>query len=469
MKRLLKGASLVAATLALPAFAFAGTVGPIDFESYALGNINGQDGWTSTGSYDQGVVNSPVISGAKSFRISNSVTSGSFGDQTFSKPLTDSAGEVGSDSSGFPQGTLQPHFESQFTLEAIPNSIGDIMSVSPDTGNGGRMSYLRFDNESDGIHVYFDDVQGTSNPANFVETALPTLNSSVSHTVKFVIDFVDGPSNDVVKIYIDGTLEHRGSTWENYYRYDSESNPALNHSFTHSVRSMLFRAAGTAVTANAGKGFLIDDLSLSSTTPPPASCPAGTTQSSSPIETVAVNSNNAAATPSTSVLANGTNYLLVSSGTWQNTNLNAADTEYASVDNWTTVMDGYDITPYFLGAGEFDLQVNDAFVNWGSYSTNHSYSYLYAGTGSPVNLGVFDGDSNTNTKNAGWYGDNTGSLSVAIYSCDPVVQPPPTDPKEQCKNNGWKTMVDDQQHHFKNQGDCVSFFATKGKNKAAGN
>ena len=31
--------------------------------------------------------------------------------------------------------------------------------------------------------------------------------------------------------------------------------------------------------------------------------------------------------------------------------------------------------------------------------------------------------------------------------------------KDQCKNGGWKTFG-----VFKNQGDCVSYFATKGKN-----
>jgi parallel beta-helix repeat protein len=39
---------------------------------------------------------------------------------------------------------------------------------------------------------------------------------------------------------------------------------------------------------------------------------------------------------------------------------------------------------------------------------------------------------------------------------------------DQCKNGGWMTLKDDQGHSFKNQGDCVSFVATKGKNKGAG-
>lgn len=39
--------------------------------------------------------------------------------------------------------------------------------------------------------------------------------------------------------------------------------------------------------------------------------------------------------------------------------------------------------------------------------------------------------------------------------------------KDDCKNGGWQTMIDTAGNGFKNQGDCVSFFATKGKNPGA--
>jgi hypothetical protein len=39
--------------------------------------------------------------------------------------------------------------------------------------------------------------------------------------------------------------------------------------------------------------------------------------------------------------------------------------------------------------------------------------------------------------------------------------PMPTD-KAQCKNDGWRSYA------FKNEGDCVSFIATDGKNPPAG-
>ena len=40
-------------------------------------------------------------------------------------------------------------------------------------------------------------------------------------------------------------------------------------------------------------------------------------------------------------------------------------------------------------------------------------------------------------------------------------------PGAACKSGGWKTMVDKAGNHFRNQGDCVSHFATKGKNPGA--
>lgn len=37
-----------------------------------------------------------------------------------------------------------------------------------------------------------------------------------------------------------------------------------------------------------------------------------------------------------------------------------------------------------------------------------------------------------------------------------------------CKKGGWESMIDSAGNTFKNQGDCVSFFATDGKNLGAG-
>jgi len=80
---------------------------------------------------------------------------------------------------------------------------------------------------------------------------------------------------------------------------------------------------------------------------------------------------------------------------------------------------------------------------------------------------------NFTVTNAGGYGtdpqSNPGGLDYAVHIKGAMcTEPPPPVPasKDQCKMDGWRTLVDSDGHSFKNQGDCVSFVATGGKNKA---
>ena len=282
-------ASMIAATvlLGLPGLSLANTV-TTNFETptFILGSINGQSGWGGDGipvnpTYDQAVVPSSSSTipydysatfGSQSFRLSDAVTSGSFGDWVFAKPLTNAVGEVDSTNSTFSPGTLQRHFETEFDIAStLPGQrqTGLHVSVSPDRGDGSRMSYLRFEDGANGIDVFFDDVQGTSNPANFVETQVASgLDRTKPHHIKLTIDLVDGPSNDVVKVYVDGTLVHTGTSWENYYRYDTE---ASSEQSPRIIKTLLFQARGTATPADLGHGFLFDNVSLLSGPTPPTS------------------------------------------------------------------------------------------------------------------------------------------------------------------------------------------------------
>src|SRR3990167_7822154 len=101
----------------------------VDFEDppYTLGTIDGQDGWSSLGAagsgcavYDHAVSSSFGVPdfGLQSLRISNAVTSGCFGDMTFSKSLTDEAGETDAQNGGMSDGTRQNHFEGEFDIRA---------------------------------------------------------------------------------------------------------------------------------------------------------------------------------------------------------------------------------------------------------------------------------------------------------------------------------------------------------------
>lgn len=265
----LGSAAIGAALFVVPVIALADTV-TSNFENppYTLGNINGQDGWTKTGPYDVAVATNTYgfpSFGAQSLRVSNSVTSGSFGDHAFSKSLLNEAGEADSTSGGMSGGVRQAHFEAQFDFGStmLAQQPGLTTSVSPDRGDGSRMSFLRFEDGVAGINVVFFDVQGENagfQVANFVATQVATgLSRSVVHTAKFSIDYFNGPSNDVVKIYIDGILVHTGTTWENYYRFDTE---AAAEQTPRTTDSLIFRTGGVAVPGNAGNGFIFDNLSL---------------------------------------------------------------------------------------------------------------------------------------------------------------------------------------------------------------
>jgi hypothetical protein len=276
----------LALTLVLTSAAGADTLGPITFESsqgYFVGDINGQPipatlpngAWSKTGPlYDVKVVrvsDYPFASGygfgSQALQISDFYTSGSFGDQTFSPGLADEAGESGAYNAGLSGGLRQPHFDASFL---IGTSQGDTMqpglhmSVSPDRGDGARMSYLRFEDQADGVHVFFIDASDkgpVGTVATFRESDVATLSRTDSHFVQFSIDFKDGTANDTVKIYIDSKLVKTGSTWEDYYRYDPEQTPQGNKVPT--VDKLLFREAGDPH-PNALKGFLLDRVVLAS-------------------------------------------------------------------------------------------------------------------------------------------------------------------------------------------------------------
>ena len=79
--------------------------------------------------------------------------------------------------------------------------------------------------------------------------------------------------------------------------------------------------------------------------------------------------------------------------------------------------------------------------------TTKTFAFKATGTSTTITF--------TNTS-AGYYGAALDDIQVAGPD------------GASCKSNGWKTMTDSVGHSFKNQGDCVSFFATDGKNLAAG-
>jgi hypothetical protein len=286
----------------------------ITFEppTYHTGSIDGQNGWaggeTGTGSsgpinplIDQSVVANPGYEGfgQQSWRISNAYTNEGFGDWPFSPSLVNEAGEtMALNHNGalvYSGGDRQNHFDVQWSFAAAdPTGTGtdcsslttcSYVSMAPDRGDGARMSYIRLEDDFSGLRVVFDDYQdkapygseGTPASAqqgcgpedNFIETTVASgLDRHEPHTVGLSIDFVDGPRNDVVKVFVDGKFVHTGTTWEDYFRWCTESgggtgSPTFDQSRT--VDQMIFQTRGSSPhPGNAGKGFLIDNLSYSS-------------------------------------------------------------------------------------------------------------------------------------------------------------------------------------------------------------
>jgi len=248
-----------------------------DFESFTAGSPNSQSGWQITGPYDAEVVNghssAPGGFSSQSLRISNAVTSGSFGDQLFSSSLVDEAGETTALNAGQSGGTRQNFFSAEWSFASTTpgaEQSGLSISVSPDRGDGTRMSYIRMYDDTSGLNVELYDVQGENagfQTANFVPTLVASgLDRSQPHIVRLEITFLDGSSNDRVQVFVDGVLLHTGTSWENYFVFDTESQAEGVGSRT--VDSLIFRAAGAAVPGLSGEGFLIDNVSLSSSTVP---------------------------------------------------------------------------------------------------------------------------------------------------------------------------------------------------------
>jgi hypothetical protein len=262
-KRLLLLGGLILGLVTFATAATADTINSITFETYTVGTIAGQQGWMKTGPFDATVnnVNQRYGFGNQALRISDAVTSGSFGDQTFSPGLSNAAGENPS----------KQLFNSSFRIGTTQDALqtGLHLSVSPDSGDGGRMTYVRFEDQAEGIHVFFDDVTNpgpVGTESTFNETDIATLARTRAHTIAFSVHFFPGPHNDWVAVYVDGVRRITGTTWEDYYRFDPEQTPTGN--VVPLVSKMLFRVSGDAHPLNEGKGFLVDGLSLSSSNVP---------------------------------------------------------------------------------------------------------------------------------------------------------------------------------------------------------
>jgi hypothetical protein len=253
---------------------------PINFDSFSVGSVNGQGGWTvqdsfgnSANLFDQAVVD--LGGGNKVWRASNAITSGSYSNQPFSQLAPLVAGETGSSlwndfgtnhtmpysPPHFGANAASKYFYGAFDFKSATGAAqsGLSLTVSPSAKQSPvRMSWLNLADNGTSLQLSFYDV------VNDVFMSSSPIISGLAydewHKVEMYIEFVDGPENDIVSIFVNNALVHTGTTWESYYYSHGEgvATPRLQ-----AVDSLLFRTVGTAVPANSGGGFYFDNVEVS--------------------------------------------------------------------------------------------------------------------------------------------------------------------------------------------------------------
>lgn len=247
-----------------------------DFESFVLGTVNGQGGWSaSNSSFDQEVVD---LSGNQVWRVSNAVTAGSFGDMpyaprpggtsidTVNNPVNSLPDEFAGESS---TGATHNRYFTQFDFKSATGAAqnGLSITVSPDNGTGGRQGFVDIEDTGTSLQIISYDVDSSG---NFVGpfTIAPSLSYTDWHTIGIEILFNEGADNDVVNYYVNDSLVYSGTSWEQYY---PAYQPALNP-LGVPVQTTLFRISGTAALGTLGGGFYLDNvLTEVSTVPEPSS------------------------------------------------------------------------------------------------------------------------------------------------------------------------------------------------------
>ena len=208
--------------------------------------VAGGSGWRMTGPYDAAITGGVL-------RISNAVTSGSFGDQLFSPELATGATENGAVTT----------FKAAFNLKPVALQPGLRVTVSPDNGAGARGGFLAIEHRTDGLAIqvwgsYFDEAGELEWKIEDLATGLdPRKPRRIQMTLDKNPDTATNTNNDVFTVHLTGKPAAT-TTFEAYY-------DAVNAAESE-TDTLLFRISASevmpAVPALLGKGLLIDDLSM---------------------------------------------------------------------------------------------------------------------------------------------------------------------------------------------------------------
>lgn len=248
-----------------------------------------QDSFGANYTWDEEVV---TVAGENVWRISNAITKGSFSDQPMTYTSCEKAGETGSAlfnvrPLGNALGTPLPgayatsnqlywrvSFKSATGAAAQPGLNIELASNAKYTS--WRMSRLVIRDAGNGFNLTAIDTFGniTSGATISIFTPIASgLSYTEFHTIETRILFVDGITdlgnnivggNDVLQVYLNGTLIHTGSTNEaDYYVSPASATEGLAPPRRQATDCLMFRVSGTAVTGTFDKGFYFSDVVVS--------------------------------------------------------------------------------------------------------------------------------------------------------------------------------------------------------------
>ena len=151
---------------------------------------------------------------------------------------------------------------------------GLFLSVSPDSGEGSRMSWVGLEDTPAGIQVSVNDTPDVDGKFVAHPVPAPLLDHSSPHRIRFWIKVNPGIDNDLVRISVDGRdLGQCFTTWENYYRTAPEQAPPPNRNTPATINSLQFRSSVRGPLPLLGGGYLFDNVSITpSNGPGPPGC-----------------------------------------------------------------------------------------------------------------------------------------------------------------------------------------------------
>ena len=264
------------------------------FDSYNVGSIDGQNGWTcrdnfttsvTVGNWDQAIKQVNDANGnRKVWQISNAKQSTTYSSMPFSFTSAQVAGETGA-ALWNNRGTngsspTSPQFGAYATTNSFYSSVSFRSATGgPQAGLGMtfslgskqatvRMSYVRIeDNGSTGINVIYLALNSAGQSVG--TTTLATLNYTDLHTIEMGAVFNDGLNNDFFGVRINGGALFAGTTWEAYYSANELTTPGTPR--LQAVNSLLCRVNNSTsggTTSLTGNGFFIEDMTVNNSAIP---------------------------------------------------------------------------------------------------------------------------------------------------------------------------------------------------------